>query len=99
MRLRTYWDSTDLNAMLGRIVRFALDKTKIKCGDKGKICAHREQGMLRTPQKSSLSNGPLRVRSKEFSPSIPKREAYVSCREYVSIPLRVWIPQIKVAPR
>ena len=25
--------------------------------------------------------------------------AYVSCEEYVSILMRVWIPQIKVAPR
>jgi len=32
-------------------------------------------------------------------PSIPRREAYVSCREFVRTPQSVWMTQIRVAPR
>ena len=39
-----------------------------------------------------LSNGPRRAQGKagSFRPSILRRRAYVSCREYVGIPLSVW---------
>ncbi len=36
--------------------------------------------------RNKLSNGPLRAQSKVISPSILRREAYVSCRGYAGIP-------------
>lgn len=42
------------------------------------------------PAESNLLNGPQRVQSKVLKrPSILQRKAYVSCREYVCIPIRV----------
>lgn len=38
--------------------------------------------------ESRLLNGPRRARGKEEIPSILRRKAYVSCRGYVSIPIR-----------
>ena len=66
------------------------DKNKIhpnrRSGDNGATCSYRERGMLETPC-NAVHQMDRRGRSQRgLSLSILRRDAYVSCEEYVCIP-------------
>ena len=71
-------------------------------GDKNKQGTYRELGLLRTDRMLFIkwtAEGMVKGMNLNRFRVFHDVRAYVSCREYVSILLRVWFPWIKVAPR